>query len=84
MRTACMALGLDAKLTTLEREKWEPWRNRPTPELAAAVQKVVTDLDAEHLRPTGIEERLIAGVQPACHGLFTLLQNMQPPPTQSE
>jgi len=51
-----------------------------SPARAEAVNQVVSDLDAEHLRPTGIEQRLIAGVQPACMGLFTLLQNLRPPP----
>ena len=76
-RTACLALGHQEKLVAA-RKIWEPWRDDPT--LGEAIRKVVTDLDAEHLRPTSIEQRLIAGVQSAILGLFTLLQNLRPPP----
>ena len=106
-RTACAALGKEAKLKSM-LAIWEPWRIKSHSELAGrncapmpdamsvpkfaahpasapparaeAVHQVVNDLDAEHLRPTGIEQRLIAGVQPACMGLITLLQNLRPPP----
>ena len=74
-RTACLALGHQEKMA-VARRIWEPWRNDPT--CGEAVHKVVKDLDAEHLRPTSIEQRLIAGVQPACLGLFTLMQNLKP------
>ena len=74
-RTACLALGHQDKLE-VARRIWEPWRGDPT--CGQAIHKVVTDLDAEHLRPTSIEQRLIAGVQPACLGLFTLMQNLKP------
>lgn len=75
-RTACLALGNQEKLTAARRI-WEPWRDDPG--LGDAIRKVVTDLDAEHLRPTSIEQRLIAGIQPATMGLFTLMQNLRPP-----
>eukprot|EP00320_Phaeocystis_rex_P022202 CAMPEP_0119077304 /NCGR_PEP_ID=MMETSP1178-20130426/94242_1 /TAXON_ID=33656 /ORGANISM="unid sp, Strain CCMP2000" /LENGTH=123 /DNA_ID=CAMNT_0007059651 /DNA_START=87 /DNA_END=458 /DNA_ORIENTATION=+ len=74
-RTACLALGHQEKMAVALRI-WEPWRNDPT--CGEAVHKVVKDLDAQHLRPTSIEQRLIAGVQPACLGLFTLMQNLSP------
>ena len=74
-RTACLALGHQEKME-VARRIWEPWRDDPA--CGEAVHKVVTDLDAEHLRPTSIEQRLIAGFQPACLGLFTLMQNLRP------
>ena len=80
-RTAALALGHEQKLVAA-RTRWELWKGKPNASVADAVQKVVTDLDADHLRPSGIEQRLIAGVQPACLGLVTLLQNMQPPPNE--
>ena len=80
-RTACLALGHQEKMG-VARRIWEPWRDDPT--CGEAVQKVVADLDAEHLRPTSIEQRLIAGVQPACLGLFTLMQNLKPLPPETD
>ena len=80
-RTACLALGHQEKME-VARRIWEPWRDDPN--CGQAVHKVVTDLDAEHLRPTSIEQRLIAGVQPACLGLFTLMQNLRPLPTERD
>ena len=80
-RTACLALGHQEKMG-VARRIWEPWRDDPT--CGQAVQRVVTDLDAEHLRPTSIEQRLIAGVQPACLGLFTLMQNLKPLPPETD
>ena len=61
-REACVALGLEAKFAT-SRALWEPWRSRSPPAVAEAVQRVVKDLEADHLRPVG---------------MFTLLQNMRP------
>ena len=63
-RTACIALGKESTLTSM-RAIWEPWRARSHSELAEAVHQVVNDLDAQHLRPTGIEQRLIANAD-AC------------------
>ena len=80
-RTACLALGHQEKMG-VARRIWEPWPDDPT--CGQAVQRVVTDLDAEHLRPTSIEQRLIAGGQPACLGLFTLMQNLKPLPPETD
>ena len=37
--------------------------------LGPAIKSVVEELEASHLRPTGILQRLQQGVNPACHGL---------------
>jgi hypothetical protein len=36
------------------------------------VKGVVDKLEAPHLKPSGIEQRLLSGVDSACFGLFTL------------
>jgi hypothetical protein len=41
------------------------------------VAAVIDELDAAHLRPTGIEQRLKSGVDAACHGITTLLTNFK-------
>jgi hypothetical protein len=43
------------------------------------VEKVVTDLEALHLKPTGILGRLEGGLDAACYGLATLVSGL---PTQ--
>jgi hypothetical protein len=45
--------------------------------LGTSVEAVMRDLDAAHLRPTGIRRRLDDGVDAACHGLVTLLANLR-------
>jgi len=47
-------------------------------ELGSKVAAVIEELDAAHLRPTGIEERLKSGVDAACHGIAALLTNIKP------
>lgn len=79
-KTACLALGHQEKMG-VARRIWDSWRDDPT--CGEAVQRVVTYLDAEHLRPTSIEQRLIAGVQPACLSVFTLMQNLKPLPPET-
>ena len=46
-------------------------------ELGERVAGVIEALDAPHLRPTGIAERLRGGVDAACHGIATLLANIK-------
>ena len=46
-------------------------------DLGARVAAVIEELDAAHLRPTGIEQRLRVGVDAACHGIAALLTNMK-------
>jgi hypothetical protein len=44
--------------------------------LGEVVIGVMDELDAAHLRPTGIAARLADGVDAACHGVLTLLANI--------
>ena len=44
--------------------------------LGMRVAKTVEDLDAPHLRPTSITQRLDNGVDNSCHSLITLLANV--------
>ena len=75
-RGACDSFG--------QGEKWEQavktWKVRfqdlTCEQLGQAVRAVVKDLDALHLKPTGIEKRLNDGIKPACFGLFTLIKNL--------
>jgi hypothetical protein len=58
------------------RTKWGALRTLPPEKLGAAIATVVHDLDAQHLRPTGISKRLNNGVDAACFGLRALVQNL--------
>ena len=53
----------------------EAWRSRE--DLGAAIQTVVDDLAADHLRPCGMLERLRGGVDAASYGVATLLANLE-------
>ena len=58
-------------------EKLEAWRSRrSSDQLGAAIEKVVEDLAADHLRPDGMLERLRGGVDAASFGVATLLTNI--------
>lgn len=46
-------------------------------ELGAKILSVIDELDAAHLRPTGIQQRLHSGVDAACHGIATLLTHIK-------
>ncbi len=56
--------------------------------IGSEIHAVVSELDAPHLRPTSILQRIQGGVKPACHGLFTLMDflkagpNSNPPQSQ--
>ena len=59
------------------RGKWEQSLSAAEPDaIASVVRSVVERLDAPHLKPSGIEQRVLSGVQPACFGLFTLMSQM--------
>ena len=47
--------------------------------LGNAIHKIVTDCDAQHLRPTSILARLDSGVHQAVFGVKGLLDHMKPP-----
>jgi hypothetical protein len=55
--------------------KLETWRSQ-TPALGAAIGTVVVELAADHLRPTGMLQRLRDGVEAASFGVGTLLTNL--------
>ena len=55
--------------------KLETWRDRQ--DLGESIGKVVDALAADHLRPSGMLERLRAGVDAASFGVATLLGNLE-------
>jgi hypothetical protein len=67
LASACASVGQDAQLESA-RVSWASWSELDARELGAEVAAVVERLEAPHLRPTGIEERLLSGVAPACYG----------------
>ncbi|KAJ1486771.1 hypothetical protein T484DRAFT_1788571 [Baffinella frigidus] len=66
--TACQSVGQGAQLESA-RGAWVSWKDAEASELGAEVSAVVSRLEAPHLRPSGIEERILGGVAPACYGL---------------
>ena len=72
LESSCEKLKATAKLESA-RGIFQPWATAPPDQLGAAIQKVVDDLEAPHLLPTGIARRLESGVDASCFGLFTLL-----------
>ena len=73
---ACAAIGREEHLGAL-RARWEPWSKADEGALGQTIQKVVVDdLDAPHLSPSGIEARLLGGLDAACHGLFMLVNSL--------
>ena len=72
MTTCASVLGQRWQAT---QDKWDGggWAGAPDEQLGTAIQTVVTELDAAHLLPSGIRERLQEGTSAACYGLPTLL-----------
>lgn len=70
---ACEALNQGAKWAEA-KQIWS--RLKDTPALGSTVRAVVENLEAPHLKPTGIVGRLDNGVNATCFGLFSLLQNL--------
>jgi hypothetical protein len=58
------------------------WDSAGDKELGAEILRVVDTLDASHLLPSGISERLGGGNAAASFGLATLMGNMQAPTSQ--
>ena len=71
---ACTTLNASSSLANA-RVRWQPWARHNNEKLGTAVQAVIEDLDAPHLKPSGIEQRLLGGVNASCFGLFTLMAN---------
>ena len=72
LREACEG---QAAMLASARARWEPWAAASHADLGAAVSSAVRDLDAPHLLPSGIEQRLLQGVAAARFGLFTLMKH---------
>lgn len=68
---ACTKLNTGGKLDHA-RSRYQPWAAHKE-KLGAAVHTIVDDLEAPHLKPSGIEQRLLGGVHASCWGLFTLM-----------
>jgi hypothetical protein len=69
----------------LSKEQWDRalqvhsrWNEAGLEATGREVARVIDELDAPHLKPTGIMERIKAGNAPACHGLVRLLSLMKP------
>ena len=56
---------------------WLPISSSSDEALGSVVGRVVEDLDAPHLKPAGIHERLRGGVDLACYGVATLMANVK-------
>lgn len=68
----------------VSRARWiqceEAWKSQlkfGSDELGQNIKSVVEDLDAPHLRPTSILDRIQGGVNPACHSLFALMDHLK-------
>jgi len=73
--TACQSVGQGAQLESA-RVAWAGWKDAEAGDLGAEVAAVVDRLDAPHLRPSGIEQRILGGVAPACYGLCSLMREL--------
>lgn len=74
--SAAEAIGRSAQVPAL-RAAWEPWRAIGEDVLGRSLKQVVVDdLDAPHLKPSGIESRLVGGLHAAAHGLFQLVNSL--------
>lgn len=78
LKEACASLNQSAKCDDAIRAYQESFGGKSPEELGSAVRTVIESLEAPHLKPTGILKRLTSGVQPACFGLLTLMQNLAP------
>ena len=68
------------------RAAWPAAATADRQQLGGAIRQVVDALDAPHLKPSGIEKRLLGGTHAACLGLITLLNQMSAlsPPTSAD
>ncbi len=69
---------------TLTKDRWEQckeqykaWHSAGMQATGAAIKAIVEDLEADHLRPTGIQQRLSGGNCAACHGLASLMSHLK-------
>ena len=78
LKNACEAINQVPKFDELHAK----WRTlEATGCVAVRVKAVIDELEAPHLRPTGIQDRLLSGTHAACYGLFSLFTNisLEPP-----
>ena len=59
------------------KDFWRSLLSAKNEDLGAKIKTVVEDLDAPHLRPTSILQRIQGGVKPACYGLFSLIDHLK-------
>lgn len=77
--TTCAA-KLSAQNWQAVTGKFNSWKDSDPEILGAAIKKVVDDLDAVHLQPSGILERMKSwAIDPGCFGVQTLMQNLAEP-----
>jgi hypothetical protein len=69
---ACTALNKGSQLEVADA-RWRTWAGEPREKLGAAIVAVIDSLDAPHLQPSGVEARLLGGLDPAVFGVFNLM-----------
>jgi len=79
---AICASKLSAEKWQAAISKFDSWKDSDPAELGAAIQAVVDHLDAVHLQPSSIVERISGGVDAAAFGVATLMQNLAEPAGQ--
>jgi hypothetical protein len=78
MKAACESLNQSSKWDAAQQVWKEHLQQTPADKLGGAVRGVIDTLEAPHLRPSGIQSRLMSGVKPSCFGLFSLMQHLAP------
>merc|ERR1711968_291757 len=71
----CCAKTLQPAIWTALQAQWNELRLLDNSDLGCAAIGVVEQLDAPHLKPSGIHER-VKTISAACFGLSSLLKNM--------
>merc|ERR1719150_323410 len=61
----------------ISSQTWASWNDKSDADVGSAAVKIVNMLDAPHLKPTGILERINNGVAPACYGLVSLMEKLE-------
>eukprot|EP00746_Dinoflagellata_sp_MGD_P062036 gnl/MRDRNA2_/MRDRNA2_26155_c0_seq1.p1 gnl/MRDRNA2_/MRDRNA2_26155_c0~~gnl/MRDRNA2_/MRDRNA2_26155_c0_seq1.p1 ORF type:complete len:137 (-),score=45.36 gnl/MRDRNA2_/MRDRNA2_26155_c0_seq1:232-642(-) len=64
-------------------DKFNSWKDSDPEELGAAIKAVMDHLDADHLQPSSMVERLNEGIDACAFGVQTLMQNLADPPETS-
>ena len=71
---ACASLNSAPRLEKA-RLRWLHWKAKSPAAIGAVVESIVDELDAPHLKPSGIEQRLQSGVKASSFGLLGLMDN---------